>query len=575
MKCDDQILIELLKNTETRLEDEATLHISTCRQCQRRIEQLAAHQDSWQEISVALNTIGPSSEYSGSVVIAVDTELAGDMPLQADHVSLEFLDPPSHPEMLGRIGRYEIERLVGAGGMGIVLKAFDTELHRPVAVKVLAPHLAHSGAARQRFAREAQSAAAVVHENVVPIHNVDTDGKLPFLVMQYVAGESLQGRVDRSGSLGTQETLRIGCQIANGLAAAHEQGLVHRDVKPGNVLLEESVDRVLISDFGLARAADDASVTRSGVIAGTPHYMSPEQARGDFIDARSDLFGLGSVLYFMCVGHPPFRATGAMGVLHRICNDQHRPVDEINPTVPAPLADLIDELLSKSPDQRPPTSADVATRLNSQLLDSRSQKRFRRNQAPIAKRLAKHRRLLLATGALLCLLASCFAISKAWPPGRVAQQTPPTLPHSQQPLRDSSSETTRTKADERQMQAASPPSFQAANAPGFSDLHDNGRAAPDSFADAPFGGPPRDNQLPEVSPQAWHPEGILQDHEFDALVSSAELEADAIEWQLLTHESNHTAPALSDDWHGQFEQLNVLINQAENELRQQDQNVVP
>lgn len=373
MKCSDQILIELLKDTEIATEKEATVHIESCTHCQRRIAELAADDDSWNDVAVAFE-----DETGTSVVIAIDTELAEDMPLQADPISLDFLDPPQHPEMLGRVGRYDVERLIGMGGMGIVLKAFDTELHRPVAVKVLAPHLAHSGAARQRFAREAQSAAAVVHENVVPIHNVDAAGKLPFLVMQYVSGESLQSRVDRDGPLTIDEVLRIGAQIAHGLSAAHEQGLVHRDVKPGNVLMEESIDRVLISDFGLARAADDASVTRSGVIAGTPHYMSPEQARGDAVDARSDLFGLGSVLYFMCTGRPPFRADGAIATLNRICHDPHRPVDMVNERVPTGLAALIDELLAKQPNKRPNTSLDVASRLTRELHDKRSRNRFRR-----------------------------------------------------------------------------------------------------------------------------------------------------------------------------------------------------
>ena len=379
MRCDESILLELIDSDdndvlETARDEETALHIAGCAKCQRRLTQLAADHDSWNDVASALGNETTES----SVVIAIDAELSDEIPLQADPISLDFLDSPSHPEMLGRIGRYDIERLIGAGGMGIVLKAFDTELHRPVAIKVLAPHLAHSGAARQRFAREAQSAAAVVHENVVPIHNVDVAGKLPFLVMQYVAGESLQARVDRLGPLSTEEVLRIGAQVASGLSAAHEQGLVHRDVKPGNVLLEESVDRVLISDFGLARAADDASVTRSGVIAGTPHYMSPEQARGEAIDVRSDLFGLGSVLYFMCVGRPPFRADGAMATLHRICLDQHRPVDEVNEQVPAPLAELIDDLLQKEASRRPSTAAEVSRQLNRQLTDKRSRSRFRK-----------------------------------------------------------------------------------------------------------------------------------------------------------------------------------------------------
>ena len=279
MKCSDQMLRDVIDDCLPEpTGDDVTRHVSNCQHCQRRLTELAADGDSWHTVAVALSD-GDDFPTS-SVVIAVDSELTPEIPLQADPISLDFLDDPSHPEMLGRIGRYDVERLIGAGGMGIVFKAFDTELHRPVAVKVLAPHLAHSGGARQRFAREAQSAAAIVHENVVPIHNVDVAGKLPFLVMQFVAGESVQARVDREGPLSIDEILRIGLQTARGLAAAHAQGLVHRDVKPGNILTEQSIERVLISDFGLARAADDASVTRSGVIAGTPHYMSPEQATG-------------------------------------------------------------------------------------------------------------------------------------------------------------------------------------------------------------------------------------------------------------------------------------------------------
>ena len=367
-------------------------HLDSCQRCQHRLIELAADGDSWSEATHALRdsdvfqdgqditrSLAAPTTSDGSVVIAIDAELSPDIPVQADRVSLDFLGNPSHPEMLGRVGQFDVERLIGTGGMGIVFKAFDSELHRPVAVKVLAPHLAHSGGARQRFAREAQSAAAVVHENVVPIHHVDSHNELPFLVMQYVAGESLQARVDRDGPLSTQEILQIGVQIARGLAAAHAQGLVHRDVKPGNILLEPGVSRVLISDFGLARAADDASVTRSGIIAGTPHYMSPEQARGESINARTDLFALGGVLYFMCTGRPPFRADGAMAVLNRICSTSHRPVDEINEQVPANLADLIDRLLAKRIKDRPSSAEDVAEALSTQLKHSRTARpRYRR-----------------------------------------------------------------------------------------------------------------------------------------------------------------------------------------------------
>jgi serine/threonine protein kinase len=236
--------------------------------------------------------------------------------------------------------------------MGIVWKGFDTELNRPVAIKVLARHLAHSGAARQRFAREARAAAAVVHEHVVAIHNVETDREIPFLVMQYVAGESLQARVDRVGPLSVKEVLRISLQAAAGLASAHGQGLIHRDVKPANILLEHGVDRALLTDFGLARTVDDASLTTTGVLTGTPHYMSPEQAGGDATDQRTDLFSLGAVIYFMATGRPPFRAEKAMGVLHRICHERHRPLWELNADIPDELSDIVDHLLEKQPNRR-------------------------------------------------------------------------------------------------------------------------------------------------------------------------------------------------------------------------------
>jgi serine/threonine protein kinase len=208
---------------------------------------------------------------------------------------LGFLTPAATPGSLGRLGHYEVREVVGRGGMGVVLRAFDDKLHRVVAVKVLAPALAASGTARQRFVREARAAAAVSHDHVVAIHAVEADGPVAYLVMQMIDGIALEEKVRQTGPLPVKEILRIGMQTAAGLAAAHEQGLVHRDIKPGNLLLENGVERVKITDFGLARAVDDASVSQSGVIAGTPLYMSPEQARGEALDHRSDLFSLGSV----------------------------------------------------------------------------------------------------------------------------------------------------------------------------------------------------------------------------------------------------------------------------------------
>jgi hypothetical protein len=263
--------------------------------------------------------------------------------------------------MLGRLGGYEISGVVGTGGMGVVLKASDPSLDRVVAIKVLAPHLASSGAARKRFAREARAAAAVLHPNVIAIHSVFTDDKgLPYLVMPYVRGMSLQRRLDREGPLSLHEVLRIGAQIAAGLAAAHAQGLVHRDIKPANILLEDGIERVTITDFGLARAVDDATITHSGMIAGTPQYMSPEQARGEAVDPRSDLFSLGSVLYAICTGRPPFRAETSYGVMRRITDDEPKPIRELNPDIPEWLCQIISKLMSKRAADRYESAAEVA-----------------------------------------------------------------------------------------------------------------------------------------------------------------------------------------------------------------------
>jgi serine/threonine protein kinase len=177
--------------------------------------------------------------------------------------------------------------------------------------------------------------------------------------MAYVAGRSLQDRLDRDGPLGIKEVLRIGMQAASGLAAAHAQGLVHRDVKPANILLENGVERVRLTDFGLARAVDDASVTQSGVVAGTPQYMAPEQASGGCVDHRADLFSLGSTLYAMCTGHAPFRADSAMAVLRRVCDEQPRPIWEINPDIPEWLVAIIAKLHAKQPEDRFQTATEV------------------------------------------------------------------------------------------------------------------------------------------------------------------------------------------------------------------------
>ncbi len=281
--------------------------------------------------------------------------------------SLDFLAPSAKPGTIGRLGHYEVLEVIGRGGMGIVLRAFDEKLHRVVAIKVMAAQLATNAIARKRFTREAQAAAAVSHDHIVTIHAVEEANGLPYLVMQCVSGMSLQERLDRDGPLQLTEIVRIGMQTAAGLAAAHAQGLIHRDIKPANILLENGVERVKITDFGLARVAADASLTQSGVVAGTPQYMAPEQARGAAIDQRADLFSLGSVLYAMCTGRPPFRAAETMAVLKRVCEETPTPIRETNPEIPDWLVAIIARLQAKHPAQRFASAAVVAELLGQHL----------------------------------------------------------------------------------------------------------------------------------------------------------------------------------------------------------------
>jgi|LakMenEpi03Aug12_release.lakeMendotaPanAssembly.Ray.scaffolds.fasta_scaffold84217_3 serine/threonine protein kinase len=354
--CDDTALEAMLRSDQSSEPSEELLaHVETCTRCQERISELAGPTAMWHGVKAAISeAVGADQQRRFSPVNLDQSAIHW-----TESMAKQLLSPPSHPEMLGRLGRYEVERLIGSGGMGVVFKAFDTELNRPVAIKLLAPYLASSGPARKRFAREARAAAAVVHLHVVPIHNVETERESPFIVMQYVSGESLQARIDRDGPLELCEILRIGMQVADGLSAAHQQGIVHRDIKPSNILLEEDVDRALISDFGLARAADDASLTRTGFHPGTPQYMSPEQASGQSIDARSDLFSLGSMLYTMCTGRPPFRAENSLSVMRRISESEPTPIQEINPSIPEWMCAVITQLMAKNVKDRLSSAAEV------------------------------------------------------------------------------------------------------------------------------------------------------------------------------------------------------------------------
>ena len=350
-KCDHRRLDLLLRNQLP--EDghrELEAHLVACPACRVRLDALAGGGRWWTEVRRYLAGDGASQ-----VMQTTDS-----LTPPSAGIVLDFLKPSDDSASLGRLGAYDILEVVGRGGMGIVLKAFDLALHRTVAIKVLAPEYAGSGAARKRFAREAQAAAAVSHDHVVPVHAVHADATPPYLVMAFIPGQSLQQRVDESGPLQLKEILRIGMQTAAGLAAAHAQGLVHRDIKPANIMLENGIERVRITDFGLARTVDDASITHSGAVAGTPQYMAPEQAGGEPVDQRADLFALGSTLYFMATGAVPFPGDRGLAVLRQVCEQEPASMRALNPEVPPWLEGIVRRLHAKDPASRFQSAAEVA-----------------------------------------------------------------------------------------------------------------------------------------------------------------------------------------------------------------------
>ena len=345
-------------------------HLDQCPSCQQSLEALAKGDSSF-AVTVLEQSEYKTPDANSAFWPALQeaeqtlTVAAHAASKSSPEISLDFLDPSEDGSHLGSLSHFNIVRVVGRGGMGVVLHATDTYLERDVAVKVLDPDVAKDELARTRFCREARAAASISHENVVAVHQVEhEEGKdLPFLVMELISGESLEKKLQREGRLSLREIVSIGMQTAAGLAAAHDKGLIHRDIKPGNILLEKSGQRVKLTDFGLARAAEDVRLTRSGLVAGTPLYMSPEQASGEELDARSDLFSLGVVLYELAAGEPPFNGKTPLAVLKRSTEEQPQPLRERNPDLPEWFVHIVDRLLAKNPKDRFQSAREVADTL--------------------------------------------------------------------------------------------------------------------------------------------------------------------------------------------------------------------
>src|SRR6185436_19216203 len=249
-------------------------------------------------------------------------------------------------------GQYEVEREIGRGGMGVVYLARDLRLDRMVAIKTLPLHLANDAGIRERFLREARTAARLSHPNIVPVHRADEVGGQVFFVMGFVDGDSLAAMLATSGSLSPKRTVPILRDVAGALGYAHAHGVIHRDVKTENILLDHITGRAMVTDFGIARMGEAAPLTATGQVLGTVYYLSPEQVCGESVDARSDIYALGVAGYAMLSGQFPFDGPLASAVLIAHVNKQPVPLAAIAPHVPASLASIIDRCLAKNPAHR-------------------------------------------------------------------------------------------------------------------------------------------------------------------------------------------------------------------------------
>ena len=333
-------------------------HLSRCAECCARLDDLSSS-----AFNQCFESTSPSMEANEAPTVSqlvARLKQGGASSADAEGDDEEII-------AIQDLGNYEQVEEVARGGMGIVLRAFDPELQRRVAIKTMAPGLARNAKARERFLSEARAAAKLQHENILPVHAVDQSGAVPYLVTPLVDGNNLQERLEEGNPLPIDEVISIGFQLACALTEAHRQGLVHRDVKPSNVLLLDGGRRVWLADFGLAVSADEAKRREEGLIAGTPSFMAPEQVRGEVVDHRSDLFALGCVLYAMVDGSSPFDAGSPQSALERIIEEDPPRLRSRHSSVPRWFDQLVDQLLAKDPNARPQNAALVKQTLERHL----------------------------------------------------------------------------------------------------------------------------------------------------------------------------------------------------------------
>jgi serine/threonine protein kinase/tetratricopeptide (TPR) repeat protein len=413
---DNQLYLRLLRGELALFEVElVTSHLEQCESCEKTMQELNGEDALLNEVRAARLRQSDEREVTADLIAQwcalpsqmtpVVTTINQDTPLGERPDHYEFLAPGDGPDEIGRLGPYRVLGVLGAGGMGVVFQAEDVLLGRVVALKAIRPALAVDSSTRERFLREARAMAAVKHDHIATMYQVGEDRGIPYMAMEFLEGETLESRLKRLGILSSIETVEIGRQIAEGLAAAHAQGLIHRDIKPSNVWLEtrshrelgrgRKIDqpesqtnegpvsapgrssaahtsletdffRVKILDFGLARAVSgDTDLTQTGAVLGTPAYMPPEQAEGEGVDSRADLYSLGCVLYRVCTGRLPFEGKSKMAIWQAQALRDPLPPAQVNPKVPEELSRLILKLLAREVQDRPASARDVVRALES------------------------------------------------------------------------------------------------------------------------------------------------------------------------------------------------------------------
>ena len=356
IKCPDKKWFEKLADGSVNQEQEAqlTAHLDQCESCRESMDQL---NDIGDLLGDTVNKSNPTIANESESFRERLAEIKSKEPTaQSSFAARGYMDVmpwiDESENHVGRIDEFELIEFVGRGGMGIVFKALDEKLQRFVALKLMSPQMLVDEAAKARFLREARSAAGISHTNVVTVHTVNETRGLPYLVMEYVEGDSLETRLQSETHLPIRQIVAISTQMTRGLNAAHSKGVLHRDIKPANIMLERQTGQVKITDFGLACMMEGSKLTRTGMLVGTPDFISPEQANSQPADERSDLFSLGCVIYAMCSGKSPFSGPTMMSTLDNVRSREPESLSKINTGIPGWMIGLVDRLLKKEPSQR-------------------------------------------------------------------------------------------------------------------------------------------------------------------------------------------------------------------------------